>query len=360
VSSGEAGAYTLTVRNLGPDPATGIVLTDVLPSGVTPLWTEPAQPVCGRQGREIGCDLGDLQAGDAVTVTLDLSASGGEDLITGTQLAGVDLALPVPACAIDQDSGAPRVTCRLDRLQPGAEAQLRVGVEVGPGTSEPLVHTATVAGNEADPNRANNQDTASITVGLARPIETPDIPAISDLVVQAEGPTSVIAGQPFTYTYTITNRGTVAATGVWFEDAVPSDMNLVAYAPGLPLCEQQSDALTCHLRDPDRGEAVTFTLVIAGHGEQPVQMGLAPLLPGWPICWVLKERTWLHIVQCEIGELGPSQTTHVELVLVAIGVQERTSVNTASVQANEEDPNPLDNTSTITITIQAGAEPDTP
>jgi hypothetical protein len=105
---------------------------------------------------------------------------------------------------------------------------------------------------------------------------------------------------------------------------------------------------------------VSFTLVTTGQGGQPMQMGLDPLLPGWPICSVLKERTWLRIVQCELGVLKPGQATHVQLVLVAIGVVGRTSVNTASVGANEVDSNPVDSTSTVTISVQAGAEPGQP
>jgi uncharacterized repeat protein (TIGR01451 family) len=356
----ETSVYTLTVRNLGPDPATGIVLTDVLPSGVTPLWTEPTQPVCGRQERNVGCDLGDLQAGDAATVTLDLTVSGGEALITDSQLAGVTLTLSVPICATDHDSRPPQVTCRLSRLQPGAEAQVRVGVEVDASTSELLVHTTTVTASEADPDRSNNQGTLPFTVSAVGPIEATAVPTTTNLVIQAEGPTSVTAGQPFTYTYVISNQGALDATGVWFTDTVPSEMNLVAYAPGVPDCAQQGDAFTCYLRDPESGETVTFTLVVTGHGGRPMQMGLDPLLAGWPICSVLKERTWLHIVQCELGELKPGQATRVQLVLTAIGVVERTSVNTASVRANEVDLNPVDNTSTMTITVQVGAEPGRP
>jgi hypothetical protein len=48
------------------------------------------------------------------------------------------------------------------------------------------------------------------------------------------------------------------------------------------------------------------------------------------------------------------------LVLEAIGVAERTSVNTASVFANEVDSNPVDRTSTVTITVQAETEPTQP
>jgi uncharacterized repeat protein (TIGR01451 family) len=360
VIPGETSVYTLTVRNLGPDPASGIVLTDVLPGGVTPLWTEPAQPVCGRQGHDVNCDLGNLQAGDAVTVTLDLTVDGGESLITGTQLAGVTLTLPVPVCEIDQDSRPHQVTCRLSKLQPGAEAQVRVGVEVAAGTSEPLAHTATITANEIDPDPSNNQTTLPFTVGTVGPVETTAVPTATNLVIQAKGPASVVAGQPFTYTYIISNQGALDATRVWFEDAVPSDMNLVAYAPRAPECEQQGDTFTCTLRDPDSGETVTLTLVITGYGGQPMQMGIDPLRPGWPTCWVIKERTWLHILQCQLGDLGPGQARHVQLVLVAIGEQERTSVNTASAHANGAGANPVVSTSTVTITIQAGAEPGQP
>jgi uncharacterized repeat protein (TIGR01451 family) len=352
----ETSVYTLTVRNLGPDPATGVVLTDVLPSSVTPLWTEPAQPACVRQGRDVGCDLGDLQAGDAVTVTLNSTVSGGESPITGTQLAGVTLTLPGPACAIDLDSGPPQVTCRLSRLQPGAEAQVRIGIRADDPGAGALVHTATVTANEADPDQTNNQGPFSFTAGAARPVEATAVPTTTNLVLLAEGPASVVAAQPFTYTYTIVNRGAVDATGVWFSDTVPSDMNLVAYAPGVPECEQQGGTLTCYLRDPESGETVTLTLVLAGHGGQPMYMGLDRVLPGWPICWVIKERTWLHVVQCQLGDLDPGQATRVQLVFEAVGAAERTSINTASVRANEVDSNPLDSSSTVTITIQAAAE----
>lgn len=357
VMPGANNAYTLTLHNLGPDLATGIVLTDLLPGGLIPLWTEPASPVCGRQERDVGCDLGRLGAGDAATVTLDLSVGGTETLITGTQLAGVALDLPAPTCTLDRESSPPSVTCRLSRLQAGAEARVRVGVgREGPADGA-LVHTATVAAHETDPDGSNNRVTSAIIAALPASEAGSAVPPAADLAIRADGPATVIAGRPFTYTYVISNQGTAGATGVWFQDPVPSDMNLVAYAPGLPECEQRGDLFACHLRDAGSGEAVSFTLRITGHGQQPVIMSLDPLLPGWPICTVLKERTWLHIVQCELGTLAPGQAARVQLVLEAVGVVARTSSNTAAVQAREEDLNPIDNIITTTITIQVDGEP---
>lgn len=353
---GGMSVYTLTVRNLGPGPATGIVLTDVLPSGVTPLWAQPAQPLCGRQESNVACDLGELWEGDTATATLDLSVGGSESLVTGTQLAGLTLDLSWPTCAIDQNSATLHVTCRLARLRPGAEAQVRIGVGVHASISGSLVHTTTVVANEPDPDRSNNGATSTLMARAVGPMAVTAIPSATDLVLQADGPSTVIAGQPFTYTYTITNQGAMDATGVWFEDVVPADLNLVAYAPGLPLCGQQDDTLVCHLRDVDSRQTVTLALAITGHGGQPIQLGLDPLMPGWPICLVVQERTWQHVVHCELGGLKPGQATHVQLVLMAVGVVERMTTNTASVRANEAERNPLDNTNTTTMTVQVEAD----
>jgi uncharacterized repeat protein (TIGR01451 family) len=267
-----------------------------------------------------------------------------------------------PACAIDQGATLSSVTCRLARLPPGAEILVRVGVGVDAGTSGELVHTASVVANEADTNRANNRATITLTVGATGPVLSEEpvagipAPATTDLVLQADGPTSVIAGQPFSYTYTITNRGARDATSVRFENPVPPATILSAYAPALPLCGQRDDAFLCTLRDLDSGETITFTVVITGHAGQPMEMGLDPLMPGWPICTLLKEKPWLHIVNCELGTLKPDQATHVQLALIATGVNERIMTNTAAVRANGSDANPLDNTNTTTTSVQIRAD----
>jgi len=359
---GETTIYTLTVRNHGPAPATSILLTDTLPNGLIPVWAQSAQPVCGQQGRSVSCDVGDLWAGDAVTFTLDLAAGGSETPVTGTQLAGVTWDLTAPICVIGQDLAHPRVTCRLTSLQPGADAHLRIGVGadtwITPLRLQTLVHTATVTANETDANLSNNRATLTLSRSHTTvPVTAvPTVPTTADLVVQADGPLSVVAGRPFTYTLTITNQGALDATGVSFENVVPLATTLDAYAPGLPLCEQRDETFTCYLRDPDSGETITFTLVITGHTGQPMKMELDALMPGWPVCTVLKERSYLHIVQCELGVLKPGQVTHVQLVLISEGVQERAIVNAASASANEADLNPLDNRSVTTISVQTRAD----
>lgn len=352
---GETAVYTLTVRNDGPALATGIVLTDALPGGLVPVWTRPPQVTCRRQGRSVGCDVGDLSANDAITATLDLSVGGAETLADG-QLAGVTFS--TPWCIIEPDSDRPLVTCHLPHLPPGTEAQVRIGFTADTPLAETRVHTAVVAANEPDPDRSNNRTSLAVTVAANEQggSSTDDRPPAPDLVLRAEEPASIIAGRPFTRTFTIHNAGSLTATGVYFESALPPATTLTAYAPGLPLCERQGDAFVCTLRDPDSGKAITFTLLVTGYGEQPVVIELDALAPGWPVCTVLKERSFLHILTCELGALKPGQTTRVQMTLTAGGVQKRAMVHTASVSANEADRNPLDDSDTTTMTVQARAD----
>jgi uncharacterized repeat protein (TIGR01451 family) len=66
---GEAITYTVVVTNGGPDDATGVQLTDVLPESVT-FGSAMPQNVCTEENNTITCDLGHLPNGDSATVTI--------------------------------------------------------------------------------------------------------------------------------------------------------------------------------------------------------------------------------------------------------------------------------------------------
>ena len=98
--------YTLTVTNTGPAPATGVVLTDTLPAGVTLRAVTPSQGSC---------------------------------------------------------LGTAPIVCNLGPLGSGAPATVTVGVT--PAIAARLTNTATVAANEFDPALANNTASETTTVG---------------------------------------------------------------------------------------------------------------------------------------------------------------------------------------------------
>jgi uncharacterized repeat protein (TIGR01451 family) len=58
VSVGSTLTYTIQVQNLGPEAATGVTVTDQLPSGVDFVSAVATAGQCGLQGRKVTCNLG--------------------------------------------------------------------------------------------------------------------------------------------------------------------------------------------------------------------------------------------------------------------------------------------------------------
>lgn len=75
VSVGSPLTYTMQVQNLGPDPASGVTVTDELPKGVDFVSVTATSGQCTRKGQKVTCGLGVLNAptinyGPPPTVTL--------------------------------------------------------------------------------------------------------------------------------------------------------------------------------------------------------------------------------------------------------------------------------------------------
>jgi uncharacterized repeat protein (TIGR01451 family) len=62
--------YRVTITNTGPNKATGIVLTNLLPSEVTFLATATFDGVCSNSGNQVICHLDNISANDSARVTI--------------------------------------------------------------------------------------------------------------------------------------------------------------------------------------------------------------------------------------------------------------------------------------------------
>jgi len=77
VSAGDQLAYLITVSNNGPGEATGVVVTDSLPAGVTWVSTTPSQgPGCSAPS-DVTCELGAIVSGGSATVQIVVQVNQG-------------------------------------------------------------------------------------------------------------------------------------------------------------------------------------------------------------------------------------------------------------------------------------------
>ena len=163
VDAGQPLTWTLTVHNAGPADAQAVVVTDVLPAGVTFVSATSPNGTCTDTAGEVRCDLGTLADGASVTITIDVTVSP-------------DIVLP-----------------------------------------SPLSNTATVASDTSDPDTGNNSATSEIVVGTAADVS----------ITKTGSPSPAIAGGPLTWTLKVTNIGPSDAEAVMVTDVLPAGVTLV-------------------------------------------------------------------------------------------------------------------------------------
>jgi uncharacterized repeat protein (TIGR01451 family) len=94
-------SYTIPVKNLGPDQADEVVLTDPLPAGTSFLSVTSTPGPCGAPpvylGGTVTCNLGSMPSGTTATVTIGVSISAkGKTTITNTATVSSTTSDPNP------------------------------------------------------------------------------------------------------------------------------------------------------------------------------------------------------------------------------------------------------------------------
>ncbi|MGD8805779.1 MAG: hypothetical protein PVH65_08000, partial [Chloroflexota bacterium] len=238
--AGENYVYTVTVGTLGPSDATGVVLTDTIP-----LFTSVASAPAGCdpdpvEDSDWRCELGTLFAG-----------------ASSTELV---------------------FTLYVNELAPDGQ---------------PITNSAVITANDDDPDQNNNQAEEGTT-----------IERVADLaVVKSDQGNTPVAGQPFSYTISVTNNGPSYASSIEITDTLPVSVTLISATPS---CTENGAELDCPLGNP-----------------------LAPTI----------------------------STTLTMTVLISETIDHGTTItNTAGVRAAESDPDQSDNTSTVTSVVLGNAD----
>ncbi len=315
---GNAGTYTITVTNAGPSAATDVQVGDPLPAGFVVTGVSATSGTC-TSGATVGCVLGTIPAGQTVTITVTgdvadartatmvntatlttstpdptpsdhtstattpvapsadirilktvdrASVNAGEPLnytllvtnagpSTATAVKAVDspsagititgIATPAGSCTV---SGAGR-TCELGDIAPGTSVAIAVTAVVDAGQiAGVLSNTATAdSPTTPDPTATNNSSTVPVTVSVA-----------ADLAVsKTMNPSTLLAGQPVTYTISIVNNGPSTATGVVLSDPMPAGITPTS-ATGVAGCVL-GGTVTCPVGVLAPGATATVVIV---------------------------------------------------------------------------------------------------
>ncbi|WP_170254782.1 DNRLRE domain-containing protein [Phaeodactylibacter luteus] len=273
---GDNVVFTLTVTNNGPNTATGVEVTDNLPSGYTyvsddgsgaynsgtGLWTignlanggtatlnitatvnatgdyvntasvmgnendpdtnnntddEPTAPVAQTDlAITKTVDNPTPDVGDNVVFTLSVT-NNGPAAATGVEVSDL---LPSGYTYVSDDGGGAYASgtglWTIGNLAASATATLNITATVN--ATGDYLNTATVTGNENDPDTNNNTDdeptapVAQTDLGITKTVDNPT-PDVGDNVV---------------FTLTVTNNGPAAATGVEVSDLLPSGYTYVS------------------------------------------------------------------------------------------------------------------------------------
>ena len=270
----------------GGDPnPTNNVATDYL----------PAPPATADLAVSKVVDQASVAAGSRVTWKIT-ARNNGPSTATGVELTD---SLPAGAntdatattgqgtCSI---APGPEVQCSIGTLAAGESVEITVSATVT-ATSGPIVNTAEIEGDEPDTRPNNNTGTATF-----------DGAGTADLSIVKTAGADPTAGEPFTYTITVTNGGPQAAPDLVVNDQVPALFTPTAVtAPGF----------NC--------------------GSLPPAGGTLECL--------------------YTGSLAPGTTVTIELTgdlaLASAGVN---LINTATVSSSLADPDPEDDSSSVDIT----------
>jgi uncharacterized repeat protein (TIGR01451 family) len=351
--------YTITASDLGPSDATGVAVTDVLPSGLTFVSATPSQ---GTYVPATGVwSIGSILFGTSKTLQVVATVTQPGNIVnTATRTAGnetdpnpsnnsASVVVNGPASVADiqvqktVDVPAPLVGANVtftitvanagpsqatnvvvtDLLPPGlafvsaipAQGSYVPGTGVwtigtlanGVSTTLTVTSNVTAAGTyvnvalktgetEFDPNSANDQGSAVVVTGGGGP-------SLADLSIQkTDSPDPLHVGQQLTYTLLVTNRGPAGASNVTVTDPLPG--------------------------------AVTFFSATASQGG----------------C------SGTTTVTCVLGGIAAGDSATVSLVVTVGPAAVPSITNTASVTATETDPNPSDNSSTAPTTVAPSAD----
>ena len=298
--------YTVVITNSGDTTATNVTLTDDLPTGLAFVSSTPE--ASSSAGSTVTWSLGDIPAGESVSVTMMLTASdvgaqvntatavsvegitGQDTLLTSVIPGSIQLAKTAPAETISGDDLTYEITVTND----GAGALTNVSVTdtlplgftyvssspeatvnadgtvvwVFDGLDAEASQTVSLVATTGDPGEAVNTATAGSDEGASATAQATTLVTQSSLAitktVDNAGP---LLGETSTFTIAVTNSGNAVASNVAVVDNLPEAFTQVAADPALVFGDDGSIQWTIASIAPGATETITLTSVSSEAGS---------------------------------------------------------------------------------------------
>lgn len=320
VNAGATLTYTVLVTNNGPSPATAVTLTDLLPAEVSFDSGSSTQGSVSESGGTVTAAIGTLASGASATVTLtttvadsaiglinnsvsvtatetELNSANNSDAEPTTVTPVVDVAIsksddvdpvdaggtlvytlsvsnagPSTATGVTITDSLPAdvsfvsatttqgsvsesggvVTVNLGTLANAGSAMVTVTVTAADDAVGTVTNTATVSTNEADTNTANNTTSEDTTIN----------PVVDLVVTKSDSVDPVNAGEPLTYTVTVTNDGPSSATSVELTDTLPAGVSFTSVTTTAGTASESGGVVTADIGTLANGASAVVTITV--------------------------------------------------------------------------------------------------
>jgi uncharacterized repeat protein (TIGR01451 family) len=361
VIAGERVTYTLELSNAsGPSDASGVVLTDALPAGLTARSAVTDLGSC-KLGPPVSCDVGTLFVGATATVTITADTSPDAPIGTVTNDASVTAASIDPDPSNNTGSATTTVTGEADLdviktgtpIVPGTNVTYTVTVgNAGPSTARGMTVTDALPGAFGFVSATPSQGTCAPPSGATLSC------TLGDVAIGTSPTVTIVLSVPAAFTGDALDTATVASST---PDPDASD-NTASFNsstnPQADISISKSAPIVV-----DAGATIPYELVVANAGPSAAaNVAVSDVLPaGLTFVSVTTDQgtcTGGATVTCTIGTVLSGTPVHVSIVArVDAATDSGTRVaNTATVTTTTADPTDSNNGATATTTVDTAAD----